>query len=176
MTADALPRVRLLRQRRAAAAQALAEAGARAEVGWEDLAHWPDWALLAPRCIEALAWACGAWLHASALCHCIDGRVWNLLRERLGSQACELLRSEPVTADFALQLRDPVDTLFAESGRGVLLAGVEAPGLRRTLRSLCWAGTPCTEWPALTPAEARALADRALACQPAGKSAGKAAS
>lgn len=171
MTADALARVRALRQRRAAAAHALAEAGARAEAGWDDLAHWPDWALLAPDRIEALAWACGAWLHAGALCHCIDGRVWDLLRERVGPQACAMLRGEPASADSALQLRDPVDTLFAESGRGVLLAGIEAPALRRALRALCWAGVPCTEWPALSPAAARALADRALACLPAGKAA-----
>lgn len=132
------------RARRSAAARWLAASPRRAELGWADLAAWPDWAALPPDRLQQLAFATGAWVHAESLRRCIDGRVLKHLRDRLGEAAMHSLMQAPEEPQAAMPLLlgdldvPLLDTLLPAIGRDWLLASVASPLLRDALREQLW--------------------------------------
>lgn len=123
-----------LRHRRTAAARALAADARRAQVAWEDLEAWPDWAGFDADARDALALRAGAWLHAGALQRCIVGALLQRARTHLGEGAFQRLMATP--DDDNTPLPDPVafDEWLLAQGREALLASVPSPVLRVVLR------------------------------------------
>jgi len=136
-----------IRRRRARAAALLAAASNRARLGWPELAALPDWAMLPRERLEAFARTTGAWAHAGSLRRCIDGRVLQQLRERIGEPALRALLAAPDIEGETMALLDAssltaaeLDRLLPCTGRDWLLASVESPALRDALRECLWPG------------------------------------
>jgi hypothetical protein len=135
-----------LRQRRTEAARALAADPRRAQVAWDDLAAWPDWATLDAGARDALALRAGAWLHAGALQRCIVGPVLQQVQALLGAPTFERLMAHPepmrqaaseATAAPAADVLPAPAALAAwlqAQGLEALLASVASPVLRVVLR------------------------------------------
>lgn len=123
----------LLRQRRAQAARALAADPRRAQLGWDDLAAWPDWAALAPDARRALAQRAGAWLHAGAIRRSIDGAQLKAVRRLLGDAAFTRLMAGSEPAQGPLPDGE-LEAWLADQGHEALLASVASPLLRLLLR------------------------------------------
>jgi len=123
-----------LRHRRASAARALAADARRAQVTWEDLAAWPEWAALDADQRDALAMRAGAWLHAGALQRCIVGALLQRAKGALGDSGFQRLMATP--DDDATPLPEPAafDDWLLTQGREALLASVPSPVLRVVLR------------------------------------------
>jgi len=134
-----------LRQRRACAAGLLDAAADRSRLGWSELAALPDWAAQPRERLDAFARVVGAWAHAGSLRRCIDGRVLQQWRERIGAQALHALMAAPDSEGETMALLDPcalteaeLDRLLPSTGRDWLLASVESPALRNALRECLW--------------------------------------
>mgnify|MGYP007130736829 CR=1 FL=1 len=123
-----------LRQRRAAAALALAADARRVQVTWEDLAAWPDWAALDADSRDALARRAGAWLHAGALQRCIAGALLQRVRTQLGEPAFQRLMATPDDDTTPLPEAAALDDWLLAQGREALLASVPSAVLRVVLR------------------------------------------
>jgi len=123
-----------LRRRRSAAARALAADARRVQVGWDDLAAWPDWAALDGEPLDALALKAGAWLHAGALQRCIAGALLQRARAHLGEAAFQRLMATPDEGGTALPEAAAFDDWLRAQGREALLASVASPVLRVVLR------------------------------------------
>jgi hypothetical protein len=125
---------RALRQRRARAAAALRDDARRAQLGWHDLAAWPDWAALEPRALEMLARRCGAWRQAGAWRRCIHGPLLQALQDAVGVDCVvRVLAGEPGAA-ATLPGADALPEALRTAGTEVLLATVPSPLLRVLLR------------------------------------------
>lgn len=144
----------LLRQRRAAAAHALAQHPRRAQLGWDDLAAWPDWAGLAPGAQHALACRCGAWLHAGALRRSLSGPLLQRVRALVGDAAFARLMTGPDEAGAPLPAAEEAEAWLAHEGFEALVASVPSPPLRMLLRERLLPGLP-PPLPALDDARAR---------------------
>lgn len=123
-----------LRARRAAAARALAADARRLQVGWEDLAAWPDWAALDADSRDALARRAGAWLHAGALQRCIAGAVLQRAQAVLREAAFLRLMATPDDDTTPLPEAAAFDDWLLAQGREALLASVPSAVLRVVLR------------------------------------------
>lgn len=139
-----------LRQRRAAAARALGDDPRRAQLDWQDLVAWPDWADgdadadAATR--EALALRCGARTQAAALNRCIDGATLQRLRDLLGADAAAaLLAPTPSPAAGVegpeLPRAPALQAWLLAQGAEVMLSAVPSPALRVALRERLWPQT-----------------------------------
>ncbi|HUG22602.1 hypothetical protein [Piscinibacter sp.] len=133
------------RRRRACVADLLAAASNRSRLGWSDLTALPDWAMLPRERLDAFARTTGAWAHAGSLRRCIDGRVLQQWRERIGAAALQALLDAPDSEVETMALLDPcaltepeIDRLLPCTGRDWLLAAVESPALRDGLRECLW--------------------------------------
>ena len=125
---------RALRQRRARAAAVLRDDARRAQLGWHDLAAWPDWAALEPRALQTLARRCGAWRQAGAWRRCIHGPLLQALQDAVGADCVvRVLAGEPGPA-AALPGVDALPEALRSDGLEVLLATVPSPLLRVLLR------------------------------------------
>jgi hypothetical protein len=123
-----------LRHRRTAAARALAADARRAQVAWEDLAAWPEWAGLDADWRDALALKAGAWLHAGALQRCIAGALLQRARSHLGDAAFQRLMATPDSDTSALPEAAAFDDWLRAQGLEALLASVPSAVLRVVLR------------------------------------------
>lgn len=123
-----------LRQRRADAARALAADARRAQVTWEDLCAWPDWAALDADRRDSLARRAGAWLHAGAFQRCIAGAVLQRARALLGDAAFQRLMGTPDDDGTPLPDAAALDDWLLAQGREALLASVPSAVLRVVLR------------------------------------------
>lgn len=148
------------RQRRANAARALAADPRRAQLGWDDLAAWPEWAALEPDARRAFAQRVGAWWHAGAIRRSIDGARLKRVRQLLGDAAFTRLMagSDPEPAPLP---EGELDAALAAAGLEVLLASVGSPLLRLLLRERC-APQTLPPMPALDAARARKAVVEAL--------------
>ena len=134
------------RPRRQAAALALASDPRRAQLGWDDLAAWPDWAALEPDALHALQRDCGLWLHTADWQRCICGARLKQVQHRLGDAAFAWLMALPqascipANATPVSVLPDPahLDAWLLDEGREVLLASVGSASLRVVLRERLW--------------------------------------
>ena len=134
------------RPRRQAAAQALAGDPRRAQLGWDDLAAWPDWAALEPEALHALQRQCGLWLHVADWQRCICGARLKQVRQWLGDAAFAWLmalpqaRNKPADAAPASAMPDAahLDAWLLDEGREVLLASLGSAPLRVVLRERLW--------------------------------------
>ena len=124
----------LLRQRRADAARALADDPRRAQLGWDDLAAWPEWAALDAGARDALAARAGAWLHAGALQRCINGPVLQQAQGLLGLETFQRLMATPQVASSELPAAPELASWLQAQGLEALLASVPSPVLRVLLR------------------------------------------
>ena len=154
-----------LRPRRQAAARALATDPRRAQLGWDDLGAWPDWAAIHPDALLDLQRRCGLWLHTADWQRCICGARLKQVRQGLGDAAFAWLMAlpqaghVPAAATPARALPDAanLDTWLLDEGREVLLASVGSAPLRVVLRERLW---PCSLPP--LPARDTARAQQAL--------------
>jgi hypothetical protein len=163
-----------LRARRAAAARALQDHPRRAQLTWDDLAAWPDWAALDDEARAALALRTGAWWHAGTWQHCINGTLLRALQAALGPEGFARLLAAPgdavqvpapgntATANAAAAAASPREATappeetaaLAHTGLEALLASVASPLLRMVLRERFAPGT-LPPLPALDAARAR---------------------
>lgn len=125
---------RVLRQRRARAAAALQHDERRAQVGWHDLAAWPDWAGLDTAALDTLARRCGAWRHAGAWRRCISGPLLQALQQQVGERCVAQLLAGGDGPAGALPGPEALPVWLREQGLEVLLATVLSPMLRVLLR------------------------------------------
>ena len=172
-----------LRARRAAAARALQDHPRRAQLTWDDLAAWPDWAALDDEARAALALRTGAWWHAGTWQHCINGTLLRALQAALGPVGFARLLAAPGDAAqapaaantaaedtaAATALRDapapPEEAAaLAQTGLEALLASVASPLLRMVLRER-FAPATLPPLPALDAARARRALQAAQAPQ-----------
>jgi len=123
-----------LRHRRTAAARALAADARRAQVSWEDLAAWPEWASLDSDQRESLAIRAGAWLHAGALQRCIAGALLQRARFHLGEAGFQRLMTTPDDHTGTLPEAATFDGWLLAQGREAQLASVPSAVLRVVLR------------------------------------------
>ena len=160
-----------LRARRAAAARALQDHPRRAQLTWDDLAAWPDWAALDDDGRAALALRTGAWWHAGAWQHCINGTLLRALQAALGPEAFACLLQAAAPAGFAAPREatalpeDPAT--LAQTGLEALLASVASPLLRMVLRER-FAPATLPPLPALDAPRARRAVQAAQAAATAG--------
>ena len=150
-----------LRQRRSRAAHSLATHERRAQLGWDDLAAWPEWAdgadevseIDRPAAVAALALRAGAVWHAAALRRCIHGPTLKRLQQCLGDDTLQAVVSATVidttvidtiggdtaAADTA-PLPEPgrVQAWLQAQGAEVMLAALPSPLLRVALRERLW--------------------------------------
>lgn len=143
----------MLRQRRANAARVLAADPRRAQLGWDDLAAWPDWAALEAGPRRALAQRVGAWLHAGAVRRSIDGAQLKAVRRVLRDAGFTRLMAgtEPEVAPLPA---GELDDWLADQGQEALLAAAASPLVRLLLRERVAPGT-LPPIPALDAARAR---------------------
>ena len=152
-----------LRQRRVRAARALVVHERRAQLGWDDLAAWPDWAdafvpagtgdgAAPPPAVADLATHVGAVWHAAALRRCIHGPTLKRLQAVLGDSTFKALiearggdgldglngADTPAADPAALPAADRLHTWLQAQGADVMLAAVPAPLLRLALRERWW--------------------------------------
>jgi len=125
---------RVLRQRRARAAMVLRDDERRAQVGWHDLAAWPDWAALDLPALETLARRCGAWRHAGAWRRCISGPLLQALQAQVGERCVQQVMASTDGPAGALPDADALPGWLREQGLEVLFASVASPLLRVMLR------------------------------------------
>lgn len=123
-----------LRQRRADAARALADDLRRAQVGWDDLGAWPEWAALDAGARDALASRAGAWLHAGALQRCIAGPLLQQAQGLLGLETFQRLMATPDASSAELPAAPELAAWLQAQGLEALLASVSSPVLRVLLR------------------------------------------
>ncbi|RQP21265.1 hypothetical protein [Piscinibacter terrae] len=131
------------RRHRTQAARLLAMSPRRRDIAWRDLALVPDWALGERTAVNRLAVAAGVRAHAAALRRCIDGRVLKHLCAQLGEPAMDaLIGHDDADAATGMETLDPIehdiDARLLATGRDWLLASVESPVLRESLRELLW--------------------------------------
>ena len=134
------------RPRRQAAALALAGDPRRAQLGWDDLGAWPDWAALEPDALHALQRQCGLWLHTADWQRCICGARLKQVQHLLGDAPFAWLMALPqascipANAAPASVLPDAarLDVWLLDEGREVLLASVGSAPLRVVLRERLW--------------------------------------
>ena len=129
------------RTRRLSAARALAADPRRAQLGWDDLGAWPDWAALEPDALHALQRNSAIWLHAADWQRCISGALLKQLQHRLGNAAFAWMMASPPAGDApATVLPDAtdLDAWLLDEGREVLLASVGSALLRVLLRERLW--------------------------------------
>ena len=139
------------RARRLGAARALAADPRRAQLGWDDLGAWPDWAALEPDALHALQRQSGIWLHAADWQRCISGALLKQVQHRLGEAAFAWLMAAPPADDApiaalpatalpttALPDAAGLDAWLLAEGREVLLASVDSGVLRVLLRERLW--------------------------------------
>ena len=146
LLASALPDAVGARSRRQAAARALATDPRRAQLGWDDLGAWPDWAGLAPDALCALQRNSAIWLHAADWQRCICGARLQQVQLHLGNSAFAWLMASPqaggapATGLPAPGLPDAaeLDQWLLDEGREVLLASVGSAVLRVLLRERLW--------------------------------------
>jgi hypothetical protein len=142
-----------LRARRAGAAAAAQRTSQRARLGWEDLADWPEWAVLDAPALQDLARRCAAWLHRGALARCIDGARLRRVRGLIGAAALERVLASPrddvaeaaaaaAAARVELPPADALPAWLEAQGRAALLATVEGAPLREALREALWPDEP----------------------------------
>lgn len=131
-----------LRQRRSRAAAALATHERRAQLGWDDLAAWPDWAD-EPAAAPALAARVGAVWHAAALRRCIHGATLQRAQRSLGEEALRSIMGVEVPAAPTAHLPDAdhIEAWLQAQGAEVMLAAVPSPLLRLALRDRLWPQT-----------------------------------
>lgn len=160
-----------LRARRAAAARALQDHPRRAQLTWDDLAAWPDWAALDDDGRAALALRTGAWWHAGAWQHCINGTLLRALQAALGPEAFARLLQAAAPAEVAAPREAtalPEDAAaLAQTGQEALLASVASPLLRMVLRER-FAPATLPPLPALDASRARRAVQAAQAVATAG--------
>jgi hypothetical protein len=149
------------RRCRTAAARALAADARRAQVGWEDLAAWPEWAGLDADQREALALRAGAWLHAGALQRCIAGALLQRAKTHLGETTFQRLMATPDEHIGGLPEVTVFDDWLLAQGREALLASVPSAVLRVVLREH-HAPRSLPPLPALDPTRARRAVAEAL--------------
>lgn len=134
------------RPRRQAAARALAGDPRRAQLGWDGLGAWPDWAALEPDALHALQRQCGLWLHTADWQRCICGARLKQVQHLLGEAPFAWLMALPqascipANAAPASVLPDAarLDVWLLDEGREVLLASVGSAPLRVVLRERLW--------------------------------------
>ena len=139
-----------LRQRRSRAAHSLATHERRAQLGWDDLAAWPDWAdgnngadeTQPPAAVSALALRVGAVWHAAALRRCIHGPTLKCLQHSLGDDTLQALTggdSDSAAADTVpLPESGQVHDWLQAQGAEEMLAALPSPLLRVALRERLW--------------------------------------
>jgi hypothetical protein len=129
-------------RRRAQVARMLAASPRRGDIAWSDLALVPAWALAERATMDRLATAVGVRAHAAALRRCIDGRVLKHLCAVLGEPAMDALVGDDDADTVGLESLDPIerdlDARLQSAGRDWLLASIESPVLRDSLRQLLW--------------------------------------
>lgn len=153
-----------LRQRRAVAAAALQDDPRRAQIDWQDLAAWPDWAALDETSRRRLALMAGVRVQAAAWRRCIDGGRLQCLRDLLGAGTLGVLlaSAEGTVPDTdavpgaPLPTTDRLEADLLALGGEVLLASVPSPALRVVLRERYWPRT-LPLLPALDAQNARAV-------------------
>ena len=170
------------RPRRQTAARVLAGDPRRAQLGWDDLAAWPDWAALDTDALHALQRQCGLWLHTTDWQRCICGARLKQVRQWLGDAAFTWLMAlpqascKPANAASASVLPDAanLDVWLLDEGREVLLASVGSAPLRVVLRERLWprslpplpARDTARAQQALVTAQVAAQASAAMRAQP----------
>ena len=149
-----------LRQRRSRAAHSLATHERRAQLGWDDLAAWPEWAdgadevseIDRPAAVAALALRAGAVWHAAALRRCIHGPTLKRLQQCLGDDTLQAVVIDTVSATVidtiggdtaaadTAPLPEPgrVQAWLQAQGAEVMLAALPSPLLRVALRERLW--------------------------------------
>jgi hypothetical protein len=131
-----------LRQRRGRAAAVCAMHERRAQLGWDDLAAWPDWADESGAA-PALAARVGAVWHAAALRRCIHGATLQRAQRSLGEEALRSIMGGDSSAASTAPLPDAdhIEAWLQAQGAEVMLAAVPSPLLRLVLRDRHWPQT-----------------------------------
>jgi hypothetical protein len=131
-----------LRQRRSCAAAALAEHTRRAQLDWDDLAAWPDWADPAGDSgpTPTLALRVGALWHTHALRRCIHGPTLKRVQQSLGDSTLQAVLAGEDSSTEAATLPGPdhIDSWLQAQGAEVMLAALPSPLLRLALRERWW--------------------------------------
>jgi hypothetical protein len=178
------------RLRRSRAARALAQHERRGQIGWDDLAAWPDWADLpedvggseapaasvpAPAALAALAACAGAVWHAASLRLCIHGPTLQRLQQALGADTLRAVQALPTGATAAadatpLPAAEHIEAWLQARGAELMLAALASPVLRLALRERHWPQT-LPQLPSPDPAAANQALSRALVLMPSVKGA-----
>jgi len=156
--------------RAAVARRALDKAAdAAAALDWAMLDAAPAWLGLPEPALSLFARRVGARLYARDMRLWIDGARITAARKALGDAYLQALLAEPDAPAFEgpgrprLDSADRVATLLQAAGSGVLLASMTPSALRRVASDVLG---PAIDLP-MTPAEAQALIERALAVEAA---------